>query len=167
MQRSTWFFQRGRGAALLQCKLGSARCKRTTPPAYLANLVALYDCSCSLCRVPVVSEALPGSKMTMMKKKMATNLASATATLKPETRMENMKMGHMRGVIDYRGWNSSGSPTGFRLLQRSAPSVVEHKKRRRKRRLPEVKKRGLYDSSAAGEKVRAGRRSYLPTALHP
>ena len=30
--------------------------------------------------------------MTMMKKKMATNLAPATATLKPETRMENMEI---------------------------------------------------------------------------
>jgi hypothetical protein len=78
--------------------------------------------------------------MTMTKKKMAMDLASATATTE-QTRDEDgeyMKMGHMRGVIDYRGWNSSRSPTGFRLLQRSAPSIVEHKKRRRKRRLRSV-----------------------------
>jgi hypothetical protein len=104
--------------------------------------------------------------MTMMKKKMAMDLASATATLKPETRMENMKMGHMRGVVDYRGWT-----TGFRLLQRSATqcpiySIYQYHRTQEAKEKAKVKKRGLYDSPAAGEKVRAGRKSYLPSILH-
>ena len=82
---------------------------------------------------------LPGSKMTMMKKKMAANLASATATLKPETRTGNMildfypvtKMGDTGEALKY----SARMP---RHLQPSAPAGVEHKKPRRKRRLRSV-----------------------------
>jgi hypothetical protein len=96
--------------------------------------------------------------MTTMKKKMAMNLASATATLKPETRMENMKMGE-----GHRG--------GVKIFRKNAPSLatqctIYHRTQEAKEKA-KVKKRGLYDPSAAGEKVRAGRKSYLPTILHP
>jgi hypothetical protein len=105
--------------------------------------------------------------MTMMKKKMATNLASATATLKPETRMENMildfypvtKMGDTGEALKY-------SARMLRHLQPSEPSIIYHRTQEAKEKA-KAKKRGLYDPPAAGEKVRAGGKSYLPTILHP
>ena len=97
-----------------------------------------YGLAIFLFRVFGPPATLPGSKMTMMKKKMATNLAPATATLKPETRMENMEillyliqMGDTGEALKY----SARMP---RHLQPSAPSVIEHKKPRRKRRLRSV-----------------------------
>ena len=103
---------------------------------------------------------LPGSKMTMMKKKMATNLAPATATLKPETRMENMEI--LLYLIQIDGRHRGGA----KIFRKNAPSLATqcticHRTQEAKEKA-KVKKRGLYDSSAARK-----RKSYLPTILHP
>jgi hypothetical protein len=62
-----------------------------------------------------------GPKMKMMHRKVATDLASATAThKKAETRMENTKTGHMRCARS----RTTEVRSHARLLQRSALSVV-------------------------------------------
>jgi hypothetical protein len=98
--------------------------------------------------------------MTMMKKKMATNLAPATATLKPETRMENMEI--LLYLIQIDGRHRGG----VKIFRKNAPSLATqcticHRTQEAKEKA-KVKKRGLYDSSAARQ-----RKSYLPTILHP
>ena len=83
-----------------------------------------------------------------------------------ETRDEDGEYGDI--IISHSDGRHRG---GVKIFRKNAPSLATqcticHRTQEAKEKA-KVKKRGLYDSSAASEKVRAGRKSYLPTILHP
>jgi hypothetical protein len=102
--------------------------------------------------------------MTMMKKKMATNLAPATATLKPETRMENMEL------LLYLIQMGDTGEAGAKIFRKNAPSLATqcticHRTQEAKEKA-KVKKHGLNDSSAASEKVPAAKAIFRQSCIH-